>query len=107
MHRSLHESRSDLSVVSVASPLRSQEHRRPKVELTRRGVDCSFIAMALILHITDLHLATPALSAPVDSHKVKLVPPQERITRGRALHTTFERLARGSLRRAEHLTQSS
>lgn len=48
--------------------------------------------MALILHIADLHLVAAESSAPIDDHKVGLVPKRARATHHKTLLLTMSRL---------------
>jgi 3',5'-cyclic AMP phosphodiesterase CpdA len=54
--------------------------------------------VALILHLTDLHLGTTGLD-PLDDYKSDFVPISERVTRHRVLASTLSALSR-------HLTES-
>lgn len=49
--------------------------------------------MALILHISDLHLVTPSASVPAADHKVGLVAGKDRLTHHLVLTTTLRRLS--------------
>ncbi len=48
--------------------------------------------MALILHIADLHLVSPATSRPIDDHKAGVVPSGDRTTHYELLRVTLQRL---------------